>query len=97
MKMTKKEKSYNTFKEWLKVSLIKQREEIIQKKMVEHEKQQEEQETKKAKDNMKVLAKIAYKEWRERKNEEARHKRKVEKMEDRRQLQEQYEIREARR
>jgi hypothetical protein len=46
---------------------------------------------------MKVLAKIAYKEWRERKNEEARHKRKVEKMEDRRQLQEQYEIREARR
>lgn len=38
MKLNKKEKSYNTFKEWLKVSLIKQREELIHKKMVEHEK-----------------------------------------------------------
>jgi hypothetical protein len=34
------------------------------------------------------MAKIAYKEWRERKNEEARHKKRVEKMEERRQQQE---------
>ena len=40
-KMTKKERSYNTFKEWLKVSLIKQREELIVKRMVEQEKQME--------------------------------------------------------
>ena len=40
-KMTKKERSYNTFKEWLKVSLIKQREEMITKRMVEQEKQME--------------------------------------------------------
>jgi hypothetical protein len=40
-KMTKKERSYNTFKEWLKVSLIKQREELITKRMVEQEKQME--------------------------------------------------------
>jgi hypothetical protein len=31
------------------------------------------------------MAKIAYKEWRERKNEETRHKKRVEKMEERRQ------------
>lgn len=36
-KLNKKEKSYNTFKEWLKVSLIKQREEFYHKKMVERE------------------------------------------------------------
>ena len=40
-KMTKKERSYNTFKEWLKVSLIKQREELITKRIVEQEKQME--------------------------------------------------------
>jgi hypothetical protein len=40
-KMTKKERSYNTFKEWLKVSLIKQREDLITKRMVEQEKQME--------------------------------------------------------
>lgn len=40
-KMTKKERSYNTFKEWLKVSLIKQREELITKRMIEQEKQME--------------------------------------------------------
>jgi hypothetical protein len=34
--------------------------------------------------NKKVIAKIAYKEWREKKNEEDRHKRKLERMEKRR-------------
>ncbi len=35
-KQEKKEKAYESFKEWLKVSLIKQREECIQKKMTDH-------------------------------------------------------------
>lgn len=68
--------------------MIKQREEIINKKMDEHEKQLNEQDSQKAKDNMKVMAKIAYKEWKQRKSEEARHKKKVERMEERAQLQE---------
>lgn len=33
---------------------------------------------------MKVMAKIAYKEWKERKGEEVRHKKKLERMEVRR-------------
>lgn len=39
MKQMKKEKSYGSFKEWLKVSLIKQREDMIHKRIQEHEKQ----------------------------------------------------------
>ena len=42
---------------------------------------------------MKVMAKIAYKEWKERKMEEYRHMKKVEKMEKRRQLMDEHEIR----
>jgi hypothetical protein len=38
------------------------------------------EEKKKAKENMKVMAKIAFKEWRERKGEESRHKRKLTRM-----------------
>jgi len=38
IKQIKKEKSYGTFKEWLKVSLIRQREDMIHKKMEDHEK-----------------------------------------------------------
>lgn len=37
-KQMQKEKSYQVFKEWLKVSLIKLREEVIQKKIRKHEK-----------------------------------------------------------
>ena len=37
-KQMQKEKSYQVFKEWLKVSLIKLREEVIQKKIIKHEK-----------------------------------------------------------
>lgn len=52
--------------------------------MGEHEKHMQDQDLQKAKENMKVMSKIAYKEWKERKSEEARHKKKVERMEDRR-------------
>ena len=41
---------------------------------------------KKAKANMKVMAKIAYKEWKEKKREEERQKRKIEMIERRRQF-----------
>ena len=33
---------------------------------------------------MKIMARIAYKEWKERKTEESRHKKKIDKMEKRR-------------
>ena len=57
----------------------------------------QEHDAKQAKDNMKVMAKIAYKEWKERKCEEGRHKRKVERMEKRRQEMEEEQIRMERR
>jgi hypothetical protein len=47
--------------------------------------------------NKKVIAKIAYKEWKEKKNEEDRHKRKIERMEKRRQEIEEQQIRAERR
>ena len=66
-KLQKKEKAYQMFKEWLKLSLIKQREDLIEKKMKQHEQQDLESNERKAKENMKVMAKIAYKEWKEKK------------------------------
>ena len=46
---------------------------------------------------MKIMARIAYKEWKERKTEEIRHKKQVEKHEKRRQKMEQEEAKMARR
>lgn len=46
---------------------------------------------------MKVMAKIAYKEWKQRKTEEYRHMKKVERMEKRRQLMEEHEVKIQRR
>ena len=46
---------------------------------------------------MKVMAKIAFKEWKERKGEEARHKRKLQRMAKQQQDFEEKEIRMARR
>lgn len=65
--------------------------------MQAHEKKQFEDDEKRNKDNMKVMAKIAFKEWKERKGEENRHKKKQEKMEKRRGELEKQEIRAARR
>ena len=86
-----------SFKQWLKHSLIKQQRDQYQKKIEDHEKRVEEEEKKKAKESMKIMAKIAYKEWKERKTEEARHKKKLDKMEQRRQKMEAQEIKMARR
>ena len=59
------------FKDWLKQSLIKQREEVVQKKIKEQMEQENHEKDKKYKANLKVMAKIAYKEWKEKKKQEA--------------------------
>jgi len=50
------------------------------KRMVTNEKKAFDDDEKRNKENMKVMAKIAFKEWKERKGEETRHKKKTEKM-----------------
>lgn len=45
---------------------------MIQKKMQDQQKRDMEEKEKRAKANMKVMAKIAYKEWKENKREEDR-------------------------
>lgn len=65
--------------------------------MEQAQRREEEEVLRREKENDKVRAKIAYKEWRERKNEETRHRKKVERMEKRRQEMEEQEIRMARR
>lgn len=57
----------------------------------------EEEEKKKLKDENEVMAKIAYKVWKEKKTEEARNQRKLEKMEKRRIAMEKAEVKMARR
>jgi len=46
-------------------------------------KKEHDEKEKKAKANLKVMAKIAYKEWKERKKEEDRQQKKIEKMQRR--------------
>ena len=72
-KEIKQEKGYKAFKGWLKQSLIKQQRDAYQKKIEAHTKRQVDEEQKKAKESMKIMARIAYKEWKERKTEETRH------------------------
>lgn len=52
------------FKEWLKQSLIKQRVELVNKKIEKQNKRLTEEEEKRTKAHRRVLAKIAYKDWR---------------------------------
>jgi len=70
----------------LKQNLIKQKEEQYEKKIGDHKQKIMKEEQKKKKENMKVMANIAYKEWKERKREEGRQKKKIEKLERRRAL-----------
>jgi|APSaa5957512535_1039671.scaffolds.fasta_scaffold46525_2 hypothetical protein len=58
------------FKEWLKQSLIKQREELVNKKIEKQNKKLKEEEEKRNKAHRRVLANIAYKEWKQTKAEE---------------------------
>lgn len=71
------------FKEWLKTSLIKQREEEIQKKIEKRNKKLKDQEEERTKAHRRVLAKIAYKDWKQTKVEEEKLRKKKEQMERR--------------
>ena len=64
--------------------MIKLREEMIQKKIGTQERRMIDEENMKNKENRRVIAKIKYKEWNERKAEEARHKKMVERMDKQR-------------
>lgn len=65
--MMKKELGYQNYKEWLKKSMLKQREEQIQQRLEKERARQEQDREKKAKANLKVMSKIAFKEWKEKK------------------------------
>ena len=62
------------FKEWLKTSLIKQREDQMQKKIERRQKRVQEEEERRTKAHRRALAKIAYKDWKQTKAEEAKLK-----------------------
>ncbi len=85
-KHTQKDAAYRVFKEWLKQSLLKQRDETIDKKFRDKQKKDEEDREKKAQANKRIMARIAYKEWKEKKQEEERLKRKVERQMQREQI-----------
>lgn len=73
-----------TFRMWLKMSLDKQQDEMKIKHFERDQKSHKEMESQRKNEHDKVMAKIAYKEWKEKKQEEERHKRKLERMEKRR-------------
>lgn len=77
-KKHRQEISYMKFKEWLKRSLIRQREEQVQKKLVRQEKKAKEDEEARTKANRRVMARIAYKDWRQTKQEEDKLRKKRE-------------------
>ena len=97
IKVQKKEQSHQAFKGWLKQSLIKEKKESEIKRIENYHKKIQEDEDRKEKESRKVVSKIAYREWKERKTEEARYKKKLDKMEKKRQRMEEQEIRMARR
>jgi hypothetical protein len=96
-KIKKQEESHQKFKYWLKDSIVKQQKDLYYKKLEAHEKRQQEDEKKKLKEENEVMAKIAYRVWKEKKTEEARNKKKVERMEKRRVAMEAHEAKMARR
>lgn len=77
-KKHRQEISYMKFKEWLKRSLIRQREEQVQKKLVRQEKKAKEEEEARTKANRRVMARIAYKDWKQTKVEEEKLRKKRE-------------------
>jgi len=82
----KQETAYKVFKDWLKQSLLKQRDEHVEKRYRDQEKREIEERERKAAANKKIMARIAYKEWKERKLEEDRQQRKLERIERRERL-----------
>lgn len=71
------------FKDWLKKSLIKQREEQVQKKLAKQEKRAKEDEELRTKANRRVMARIAYKDWKQTKLEEEKLRKKREQIQRR--------------
>jgi len=65
--LIKKELGYQNYKEWLKKSMLKQREDQIQTRLEKERKRQEDDREKKAKANLKIMSKIAFKEWKDKK------------------------------
>jgi len=65
---------------------LKQRDETIEKKFRDKQKKDEEDREKKAEANKRIMARIAYKEWKEKKQEEERIKRKAERQMQREQI-----------
>lgn len=71
------------FKDWLKKSLIKQREDQVQKKIARQEKKAKEDEQQRTKANRRVMARIAYKDWKQTKLEEEKLRKKREQIQRR--------------
>lgn len=63
---------------------MKQQRDVYIKKLEAHQKKIDDEEKKKLKDENEVMAKIAYKVWKEKKTEESRNQKKIRKMERRR-------------
>lgn len=82
-KKQKQDISFLKFKEWLKTSLIKQREDQMGKKIEKHNRKVTEEEEKRRKKHREVLAKIAYKDWKQTKGEEEKLRKKREQIERR--------------
>jgi aromatic ring-opening dioxygenase catalytic subunit (LigB family) len=96
-KIKRSEESHQKFKQWLKDSIVKQQREVYLQKLEQHEKKMQDEEKKKLKEENEVMAKIAYKVWKEKKSEEARNVKKLQKMEKRRAQLEAQEAKMARR
>ena len=92
----KRVKGKQAFKHWLKESLVQQTKANYDTMRATQEKKAMEAEKEKHKENMKVMAKIAFREWKERKSDEAREKREMQKKDRTRTKLEQQEVRMAR-
>ena len=82
-KQQRQEVSYMKFKDWLKYSLIRQREQQMAKRIEKQSKKMKEEEEKRNEAHRRVMAKIAYKDWKQTKMEEEKLKKKREKMQRR--------------
>ena len=82
-KQQRKDMSYLKFKEWLRYSLIKQREDQISKKINKNNKKIKDEEEARRKALQRVQADIAYKDWCQQKAEETKLRKKKEQLQRR--------------
>lgn len=78
-KESKRLEGISGFKTWLKNNLYQQRQVEHDKARAAHTKTLEEEDLKKRKENMKVMAKIAFKEWKGKKSDEQREQKEMKK------------------